>query len=219
MPKTITPLNEQLYQYVLDTWLRESPVQRELREETAKLEMSIMQISPDQAQFMGFLVKMMDARNIVEIGTFTGYSALTMALATHKETKIVCCDVSEEWTNIGKVYWDKAGVANKIKLHLAPALKTLKQLLSDNTGGYDFAFIDADKTNYDGYYESCLSLLRPGGIIAIDNVFWGGAVADLTQQDEDTKSIRALNVKLQTDDRIDLSIIPIGDGLTLARKL
>jgi len=219
MPKTITPLNEQLYQYMLDTWLRELPVQRELREETAKLEMSIMQISPDQAQFMAFLVKMMDARNIVEIGTFTGYSALTMALATHNEAKIVCCDVSEEWTNIGKVYWDKAGVANKITLHLAPALKTLKQLLSDNTGGYDFAFIDADKTNYDGYYESCLSLLRPGGIIAIDNVFWGGAVADLTQQDEDTKSIRALNVKLQTDDRIDLSIIPIGDGLTLARKL
>jgi len=218
MPKTITPLSDQLYQYMLDTWLRESKEQQELREETAKLEMSMMQISPDQAQFIAFLVKMMDARKILEIGTFTGYSALAMALATHKDAKIVCCDISKEWTSIGKSFWEKAGVANKIDLHLAPALKTLEQLLSDKNNHFDFAFIDADKINYDRYFESCLSLLRPGGIIGIDNVFWGGSVADQTQGDDDTKAIRALNLKLKTDDRIDLSIVPIGDGLTLARK-
>jgi len=219
MPKTITPIGEQLYSYMLDSWLREPEVLRELREETDKLEMSAMQISPDQGQFMAFLVKLIDARRIIEVGTFTGYSALAIALATHKEAKIVCCDISAEWTKIGKSFWTKAGVENKIDLRLAPALNTLDQLLESEKNSYDFAFIDADKVNYDAYFESCLSLLRPGGIISIDNVFWGGWVADQTQQDEDTKAIRALNKKLQTDERIDLSIVPTGDGLTLARKL
>ncbi len=218
MPKTITAINDQLHSYLLNTWLREPEILRELRDETAKLELSIMQISPDQGQFMAFLVKLIDARRIVEVGTFTGYSALAMALATHEDTKIVCCDVSKEWTSIGQSFWGKAGVANKIDLHLAPALHTLAQLLSSEKHCYDFAFIDADKTNYDAYYECCLSLLRPGGLIGIDNVFWGGSVADQTQQDDDTNAIRALNKKLQTDERIDLSIVPIGDGLTLARK-
>ena len=218
MPKTITPIDEQLYGYMLNTWSREPEILQQLREETEKLEMSAMQISPDQGQFMAFLVKLIDARRIVEVGTFTGYSALAMALATHEDTKIVCCDVSTEWTNMGKPFWKEAGVEHKIDLRLAAARNTLEQLLSNEKNKFDFAFIDADKINYDSYFESCLSLLRPGGIIAIDNVFWGGWVADQTQQDEDTKAIRALNKKLQTDERVDLSIVPIGDGLTLARK-
>ena len=218
MPKTITPIGEQLYGYMLDTWSREPEVLQQLRKETEKLEMSAMQISPDQGQFMAFLVNLIDARRIIEIGTFTGYSALAMALATHDDTKIVCCDVSTEWTNMGKPFWKEAGVEHKIDLRLAPARYTLEQLLSNEKNKFDFAFIDADKINYDSYFESCLSLLRPGGIIGIDNVFWGGWVADQTQQDEDTKAIRALNKKLQTDGRVDLSIVPIGDGLTLARK-
>jgi len=218
MPKTITPIDEQLYGYMLNTWSREPEILQQLREETEKLEMSAMQISPDQGQFMAFLVKLIDARRIVEVGTFTGYSALAMALATHEDTKIVCCDVSTEWTNMGKPFWKEAGVEHKIDLRLAAARNTLEQLLSNEKNKFDFAFIDADKINYDSYFESCLSLLRPGGIIAIDNVFWGGWVADQTQQDEDTKAIRALNKKLQTDERVDLSIVPIGDGLTLAKK-
>lgn len=218
MPKTMTQMTNQLYGYMLDTWSRETMVMRELRDVTAKLEMSAMQISPDQGQFMAFLVKMLDAKQIVEVGTFTGYSALAMALATRDEALITCCDVSEEWTNIAKTYWNKAGVENKIDLHLAPALETLNQLLLTAKSSYDLAFIDADKVNYDHYYEACFQLVRPGGLIAIDNVFWGGWVADESIQDEDTLAIRALNKKLQTDDRVDLSIIPIGDVLTLARK-
>jgi len=218
MPKTMTQMTNQLYGYMLDTWSRETTVMRELRDVTAKLEMSAMQISPDQGQFMAFLVKMLDAKQIIEVGTFTGYSALVMALASRDEALITCCDVSEEWTNIAKTYWNKAGVENKIDLHLAPALETLNQLLLTAKSSYDLAFIDADKVNYDHYYEACFQLVRPGGLIAIDNVFWGGWVADDSIQDEDTLAIRALNKKLQTDDRVDLSIIPIGDGLTLARK-
>ncbi len=218
MPKTMTQMTDQLYGYMLNTWSRETTVMRELRDETAKLEMSAMQISPDQGQFMAFLVKMLDAKHILEIGTFTGYSALAMALATRDEALITCCDVSEEWTNVAKKYWHKAGVENKIDLRLAPALETLNQLLLTAKASYDFAFIDADKANYDNYYAACSQLVRPGGLIAIDNVFWGGSVADDSIQDEDTLAIRALNKKLQTDERIDLSIIPIGDGLTLVRK-
>jgi len=218
MSKTITSMSDQLYSYMMDTWSRETDVMRELRKETATLEMSAMQISADQAQFMAFLVKLIDARNIIEIGTFTGYSALAMALTTHDECRITCCDVSDEWTSIGKRYWDKAGVDHKIELKLAPALTSLKQLLNEKKRCFDFAFIDADKANYDNYYEACLALVRPGGIIAIDNVFWGGSVADVMQQDEDTQAIRDLNKKLQSDERVDLSIVPIGDGLTLLMK-
>jgi len=211
-------MSDQLYSYMVDSWSRETDVMRELRQETSALEMSAMQISSDQAQFMAFLVKLIDARNIIEIGTFTGYSALAMALATHDECKITCCDVSEEWTSMGKRYWDKAGISHKIELKLAPAVDSLKQLLSEKKRCFDFAFIDADKANYDNYYEACLALVRPGGIIAIDNVFWGGSVVDEAQQDEDTQAIRNLNKKLKSDERIDLSIVPIGDGLTLAMK-
>jgi len=218
MSKTIVSITDQLYSYMLDNWIRENDVLRELREETAKLEMAAMQISPDQGQFMAFMVKLIGARNILEVGTFTGYSALAMAQATDKDCKIICCDVSEEWTSVAKNYWKKSGVEQKIELRLAPALETLQQLIKESMTQLDFSFIDADKANYDAYYEACLSLTRPGGIIAIDNVFWGGSVVDETQQDEDTKAIRALNKKLKTDERIDLSIVPIGDGLTLVSK-
>lgn len=218
MSKTIVTVTDQLYNYMLATWSRENSLLRELREETAKLEMSAMQISQDQGQFMAFLVKLIDARNILEVGTFTGYSALAMAQATHENCKIVCCDVSEAWTNIAKSFWKRSGAEDKFDLRLAPALETLQELLKENVTQFDFSFIDADKANYDAYYEACLSLTRPGGLIAIDNVFWGGSVVDETQQDEDTKAIRALNKKLQTDERIDLSIVPIGDGLTLVCK-
>ena len=218
MPKSITAINDDLYRYMIQTWSREDDVMRALREKTASLEMSAMQVSADQAQFMAFLVKLIDARKILEIGTFTGYSALAMAQATHDSAKIICCDVSEEWTRIGKEYWNKAGVSHKIDLRLAPASATLDVLLADNKNSFDFAFIDADKESYDLYYESCLQLLKPGSVIAIDNVFWGGSVADETLQDADTVAIRALNKKLQTDERVDLSIVPVGDGLTLARK-
>ncbi len=218
MPKTIVQMTDALYDYMLDTWLREPEILCELRSETAQLDMSAMQISPDQGQFMAFLVTMLNAQNILEVGTFTGYSALAMALATDHDTQITCCDVSEEWTNIAKKFWKKGGVENRISLHIAPALETLEKLLLTNKSSFDFAFIDADKSNYDNYYEACLQLVRKGGVVAIDNVFWGGSVADESQQDEDTLAIRVLNKKLQTDDRVDLSIVPIGDGLTLARK-
>jgi len=218
MSKTITTVTEALYQYMDKSWSRESDVMKKLRDETAKLEMSVMQISPDQAQFMAFLVKLIDAKRILEIGTFTGYSALAMATATHAECKITCCDISKEWTDIAQRFWQQAEVDQKITLKLAPALESLNHLLTDNETPFDFVFIDADKANYDNYYESCLTLVRPGGIIAIDNVFWGGSVADNHQQDEDTVAIRELNLKLKSDQRIDLSIVPIGDGLTLARK-
>jgi len=218
MSKTIVSVTDQLYNYMLDTWSRDNNLLRELREETAKLEMSAMQISQDQGQFMAFLVKLIDARNILEVGTFTGYSALAMAQVTHKDCKILCCDVSEEWTDIAKSFWKRSDVEHKFDLRLAPALETFQELQKEDSRQFDFSFIDADKANYDAYYEACLALTRPGGIIAIDNVFWGGWVADQVQQDEDTNAIRALNKKLQTDERVDLSIVPIGDGLTLVCK-
>ena len=218
MTKSITAVDEPLYHYITQNWVREDEIMRQLREETAKLDMAAMQISADQAQFMAFLVQLTGAKNILEIGTFTGYSALAMAKAMADDGKIICCDVSEEWTGIAKSYWEKAGIAHKIDLRLAPAINTLNELLDRNKNSFDFAFIDADKESYDFYYESCLQLIKPDGVIAIDNVFWGGAVVDDTQQDADTKAIRALNKKLQADERIDLSIVPIGDGVTLARK-
>ena len=218
MPKTITAVTDSLYEYMLNTWLREPAVLKELREETAQMKTSAMQISPDQGQLMAFLMRLMNAKRILEVGTFTGYSALAMALATAEDARIMCCDVNVEWTDIGKKYWQKAGVENKINLRIAPALDTLNDLLAQGENDFDFAFIDADKTNYDAYYEACYSLLKPNGVIAIDNVFWGGWVADASQQDNDTKAIRALNENLQKDNRVDLSIVPIGDGLTLARK-
>jgi len=212
-------LTDRLYDYLLKTSLREPPLLAELRAETAKLPAAGMQISPEQGQFMAFLVEAIGARRTLEIGTFTGYSALCVALALPADGKVIACDVSEEYTAVARRYWSRAGVADKIDLRLAPALDTLGRLLAEGAAGsIDFAFIDADKREYDGYYEAVLRLLRPGGLAAIDNVLWGGAVADPARQDDDTSAIRALNERLRTDPRISLSLIPVGDGLSLIRK-
>jgi len=212
-------ITEDLYNYILSVTSRESDIQRRLREETANNPMAIMQISPDQGQFMALLVELIDAKRAIEIGVFTGYSAMSIALALPPTGKLIACDISEEWTNIGKRYWQQAGVANKIDLRIAPALDTLDSLLSeDQQDSFDFVFIDADKVNYSNYYERALKLCRPGGLIAIDNVLWFGSVIDGSKQDKDTVAIRNLNKKLHLDERVSLSLVPIGDGLTLARK-
>ncbi len=214
-----TMLTEQLYQYLWHSIDREPDLLRQLREETAVLPLARMQIAPDQGQFMALLVKLMGARRVLEIGTFTGYSALAMALAMPADARIVCCDMSREWTDIARRYWQQAGVADKIELHLQPALQTLDALLGQaDVQSFDLAFIDADKDNYRVYYERCLQLLRPGGLILVDNVLWAGAVIDDDVQDVDTVAIRALNAELKNDDRIDLAMVPVGDGLTLAVK-
>jgi predicted O-methyltransferase YrrM len=212
-------LTDELYEYLVSVSLREPDVLRRLREETAPMERATMQIGPEQGQLMALLVQLIGARNTLEIGTFTGYSALVVALALPPEGHVVACDVSEEWTSIGRRYWAEAGVAHKIDLRLGPAVDTLDALLADGrTGDFDFAFIDADKESYDAYYERCLQLVRPGGLIAVDNVLWHGAVIDPAAKDADTEAIRALNAKLKDDDRVSLSLVPIGDGLTLARR-
>ena len=192
---------------------------RRLREETASLEGASMQIGADQGQFMGLLVEITGARNALEVGTFTGYSALAVALALPDDGRLVACDVSEEWTAIARRYWEEAGVAHKIDLRLAPALETLEGLLAEGCAGtFDFAFIDADKEGYDVYYERALELMRTGGLIALDNTLWEGKVVDPAVVDVDTQAIRAMNMKLAGDARVTLSLLPIGDGLTLARK-
>ena len=192
----------------------------DLRAETAKLvERAQMQIAPDQGQLMAFLIALTGASKIIEIGTFTGYSALVMAQAIPADGKVVCLDISTEWTDIGKKYWQRAGVMEKIDLHIAPALETLNKLLPLEENTFDMAFIDADKANYDAYYEHCLRLLKIGGIVMLDNVFWGGSVCDENDQSEDTVAIRALNKKIHSDNRVELAIIHIGDGLTIAKKL
>lgn len=214
-----TALDDRFYEYLLSVSLREPELLRELREETARHPQGVMQIAPDQGQLMQMLVRLLGARRTLEVGVFTGYSSLSVALALPDDGKIIACDVSEEFTAIARRYWARAGVAHKIELRLAPALQTLDQLLSEGqTSTFDFAFIDADKENYDGYYERALRLVRPGGLIAIDNVLWHGKVIDPQAQDEDTLAIRALNEKLRDDDRILLSLLSISDGLTLALK-
>src|SRR6185437_7334612 len=219
MPKRTIELTDALQDYVLEVSLREPLLLRRLREETAGLPMAGMQIAPDQGQFMALLARLVGARRCLEIGTFTGYSALVVALALPADGKIIACDVNPESTALGRRYWQEAGVADKIDLRLGPALATLDQLLADGEAGrFDFAFIDADKENYDGYYERTLRLLRPGGLVVIDNVLWGGAVADRRETDAETAALRALNAKLHHDERIDLSLLPLADGLTLARK-
>lgn len=216
--RTLT-IDDRLYDYMLAVSLREPAILRRLREETAALAESAMQIAPEQGQFMAFLVESLGVRRALEIGTFTGYSALTVALALPADGRLIACDVSEEWTAIARRYWREAGVADKIDLRLGPALDTLDRLIADGeSGGFDFAFIDADKENYDGYFERVLALLRPGGVIAVDNVLWSGRVADPGDDDADTRAIRAFNRKLHEDRRISLSLLPIADGLTLARK-
>jgi len=212
-------LTAQVYDYLLAHSLREAPVLRELREETAPLKHGGMQISPEQGQLMALLVKLLDARRTIEVGVFTGYSSLAVALALPEDGRVIACDLNEEWTAIARRYWQKAGVAHKIDLRIAAASRTLDTLLREGgAGAYDFAFIDADKGNYLAYYEKCLELTRRGGIIAIDNTLWSGSVADPAIEDDDTRAIRALNDKLHADARIDLSLLPIGDGLTLALK-
>lgn len=212
-------MNDKLYQYILDTSVREPDLLSQLREETKRDPASDMQIGPDQGQFLSLLVTLISARRTIEVGVFTGYSTLWTALALPDDGQIIACDVSEKWTSIGQKYWQEAGVANKIELRLAPAAETLQTLLDNGQAGlFDFAFIDADKPGYDTYYEQCLQLIRPGGLIAIDNVLWGGAVVNEATQDGDTQALQALNNKLHTDKRINLSLVPIGDGLTLVLK-
>ncbi|MBE8988019.1 class I SAM-dependent methyltransferase [Nostoc sp. LEGE 12450] len=219
MPKQSIGLDDQLYNYLLSVSLREPEILLKLRQETASHPRSTMQISPEQGQFMRLLVQLIGAKKTLEVGVFTGYSSLSVALALPDDGKIIAADVSEEFTAIARRYWQEAGVAHKIDLRLAPGLETLDQLLATGQGEtFDFAFIDADKENYDGYYERSLQLLRPGGLIAIDNVLWSGQVADPENQNESTQSIRALNEKLHHDERVTLSLVPIADGLTLAIK-
>lgn len=212
-------LNSQLYEYLLSVSLREPEILRQLREETSKLPMAKMQIAPEQGQFMALLVQLLGAKKTLEVGVFTGYSSLVVALALPPEGKVIACDLDERYTNIARRYWEQAGVANKINLRLAPALETLEMLIKlGEAGTFDFAFIDADKNNYENYYERILELVRPGGLIAIDNVLWSGQVADPEIQDKRTEAIRSLNQKLHQDERITLSLVPIADGLTLALK-
>ncbi|MDZ8186977.1 MAG: class I SAM-dependent methyltransferase [Nostoc sp. ChiSLP02] len=212
-------LTTNLYDYLLSVSLREPEVLLELREETARHPRGNMQIVPDQGQFLALLVKLIGAKKTLEVGVFTGYSSLSVALALPPDGKIIACDISEEFTSVARRYWEKAGVANKIDLRLAPGTETLEYLLAQGQAEtFDFAFIDADKENYYRYYELALKLVRPGGLIAIDNVLWSGTVIQPEIQDSSTVAIREFNKKLAQDDRIDLSLIAIADGLTLARK-
>lgn len=212
-------VTDALHGYMLTQTLREPELLARLREETAKMPNSRMQISPEQGQFMRLLVEIGGVERALEIGVFTGYSSLSVALALPPDGRIVACDVSDEYTSIARRYWKEAGVAERIDLRLAPAAETLGKLIEEGArGSFDFSFIDADKGNYDIYYERSLELLRRGGVIAIDNALWGGRVADESDQDEDTRAIRALNAKIASDERVSMSMVPIGDGLLLARK-
>jgi caffeoyl-CoA O-methyltransferase len=212
-------LTDSLYQYLLDVSLREPGLLLRLREETAADPQARMQISPEQGQFMALLAKLTGARRCLEVGVFTGYSSLCVAAALPDDGRIVACDVSEHWTSIARRYWAEARVAHKIDLRLAPALETLDSLVAaGEAASYDFAFIDADKTNYVGYYERALVLLRAGGLVVADNTLWSGRVADPEVADEDTVALRHFNELLHRDSRVDLSVLPVGDGLTLARK-
>ena len=213
-------LSNTLHDYLLRFGVRESTVARELRAETrAATRAHQMQISPEQGAFMQLLVRLIGAKRTIEVGTFTGYSALVVAEALPADGELIACDISAEWTAVGRPYWARAGVADKIDLRLQPAAKTLDELIAAGRAGtFDFAFIDADKTGYDTYYERCLTLLRPNGVVGIDNVLWGGRVAKDRVRDGDTQAIRNLNRKIHGDDRVDAATLPIGDGLTLALK-
>ncbi|HJQ55385.1 MAG TPA: class I SAM-dependent methyltransferase [Vineibacter sp.] len=214
-----TQISGRLDAYVDAHWLRDSDVKRWLREETSKLPGGMMQIAADQGQLMALLARAIGARLAVEVGTFTGYSALCVAEALPPTGKLHACDVSEEWTRIGRRYWNEAGIADRIELHIGPALKSLDDLIAGGLAGHvDMAFVDANKTDYDAYFERCLVLLRPRGLMLIDNVLWGGAVADPDDHSADTLALRALNAKLRDDPRIDLGLLPVGDGMTIALK-
>ena len=212
-------MSDQLYDYLLLSSLREPDILRRLRDETAPYPHSMMQTAPEQGQFMALLLQLIGAVNTIELGVYTGYSSLWTALALPTQGRIIACDINEEWTSMARRYWLEAGVAEKVDLRLGPAIETLEALLeAGKHGSFDFVFIDADKENYDAYYERSLELLRPGGLIAVDNVLWSGRVADPQARDDATFAIRAFNLKLRDDDRIKLSLVPIADGLTLALK-
>jgi predicted O-methyltransferase YrrM len=216
--KTLT-LTDQLHRYLLDVSLREPDVMRRLREETATHPQAQMQIAPEQGQFMALLTRLVGARKALEVGVFTGYSALAVILAMPEDGHLVACDVSEEFTAVARRYWREAGVDRRIDLRIAPAVETLDALLSSGeTGSFDLAFIDADKTGYDAYYERTLALLRPGGLVVLDNMLQDGKAADPSSTEPGVVAIRALNRKLRDDDRVDLSLLPVADGITLARK-
>lgn len=219
MSTTTLNLTEDLRNYLLSVSLRESPILTELRAVTAKLPQGYMQISPEQSQFMALLVRLIQPKKLLEIGVYTGYSALTVALASSPSAKIIACDVSKEWTDIAQKYWEKAGVAEKIELRLGPASETLDKLLQENQANtFDFIFIDADKKGYDNYYEKSLQLLRSGGLILLDNMLQQGRVAEKNSQDETVVAIQKLNEKIHHDSRVELSLLPISDGLTLVMK-
>jgi len=212
-------LDEKLHRYLLDVSLREPEVMRTLRRVTESHVHAAMQISPEQGQLMDLLVRLTGARRCLEIGVFTGYSTLAVALALPEDGQVTACDVNEEWTRTAVEFWEEAGVRHKIDLHLAPAQDTLRELLAaGRSGSFDFAFIDADKLNYWSYFESCLELVRRGGLVVVDNTLWGGALIDPEKQDEDTVAIRDFNRRLHRDQRVDISLLPIGDGVTLARR-
>ena len=218
MGRAIT-MTDELYRYLLEHSLRDHPVLRELREETSTLPMARMQVGPEQGQFLALLARLTGARRCLEIGVFTGYSSAAVAMALPDDGTILALDVNEEWTAIARRYWTKAGVDKKIDLRIGKAIGTLDTLISlRESGRYDFAFIDADKASYLDYYERCLELVRRGGLIAVDNTLWSGRVADPGNDEADTVALRAFNEALHGDERIDLSLLPVGDGLTLARK-
>jgi predicted O-methyltransferase YrrM len=219
MSSTHLKITDELAEYIRAFSLREPELLARLRQETAALPRGRMQITPEQGQFFSVLIQMLNAKDTLEIGVFTGYSSIAVALALPSDGKLIACDISEEYTQVARRYWKEAGVTNKIDLRLGPALKTLDALIADGAAGsFDFVFIDADKQSYDAYYERSLILLRSGGVLAIDNVLWHGQVADPQFTDPDTNAIRDLNVKIASDDRVIASMLPIGDGLTLALK-
>lgn len=209
-------LDDSLYQYLLDVSLRETPLLKRLRDETQALPMARWQVAPEQGQFLALLVKLIGAKSVLEVGTFTGYSALSMAAALPQDGRLICCDMAGDYNAIARRYWEEAGLAERIDLRLAPALQTLEQI--DQAGQFDLMFIDADKANYPSYLEHALRLLRVGGMAVFDNTLWSGRVLEVNPQSEDTRAIQALNLALKDDARVDLSLLPLGDGLTLCRK-
>ena len=219
MSRKTLSLTPRLYDYLLSVGVRQHPVLEQLAADTARMPEAEMQISPEQGAFMALLVELTGAKRCLEVGVFTGYSALAVALAMPEDGRLLACDVNEKWTAIARTYWAEAGVEDKIHLHLAPALETLDNFLAEGiAGSFDFAFIDADKTEYAAYYERALELLRPGGLMVVDNVLCGGKAADPANTSADTLSRRDFNASLYQDERITLSMIPVADGLTLAVK-
>jgi caffeoyl-CoA O-methyltransferase len=212
------PASDALFDYIVRIGAREQPVLKRCREETARHPYAGMQIGPDQGAAMALIAQLMGARRYLEIGTFTGYSALAMALALPPDGKVVCCDVSKEFTDLARGYWQEAGVTSKIDLRLGPAVETLNRMIADDEPAFDFAFIDADKPHYDAYYERVLKLVSSGGLIALDNMLWSGEVADPANNDESTAALRALNQKIHDDPRVDMAMLALGDGVMLARK-